>query len=115
MKQRGGRRGMAILGIIVLLAIVHLVVIGAVNSGGREADIHSLRLETLRAKFAADSGIIVWMRQDIAGSVPAEGTSVDIGPSRMVFVFSVEAGESGTVVVEGQSGRSRQRVALEVE
>jgi hypothetical protein len=109
------RRGVAVLGIIVLLAIVHLAVIGSVETGGREAEVGALRLETLRARLAADSGVIVWMRQDAAGSAPPDGTTVAIGPSRIVFVSSVEPGEAGTVVVEGQSGRARQRVALEVE
>lgn len=115
MKKGEHRRGMAIVAIVVLLGIVHLVVIGSVSSGAREADVQTLRLETLRAKFAADSGVVVWMRQDIAGGAPESGAEIDIGPQRIVFVSSVGPGESGVVVVEGQSGRARQRVAVEVE
>ena len=108
------RKGMAVLGIIVMLAIIHLAIIGSVTSGARGADVQTLRLETLRASLAADSGAIMWIRLDAAGSAPDPGTSVDIGTQRMVFVSSPETGQPGTVVIEGQSGRARRRIAVEV-
>jgi hypothetical protein len=109
------RRGMAIVGIIVMLAIIHLVIIGSVTSGSRAANVQTLRLEALRAFLAADSGVIVWLRLDAAGLAPESGTSVDIGTQRIIYVSSPGTGEAGTVVVEGQSGRARRRVAVEVE
>lgn len=115
MSKKQHRRGMAVLGIVVMLAIIHLVVIGSVISGARESDVQTLRLETLRAFLAADSGIVVWIRQDAAGQTPDSGVKVDIGTQRLVFVSSPDAGEAGTVIVEGQSGRARRRVAVDVE
>lgn len=109
------RRGMAILVVVVMIAVIHLTVIGAVTRGARGADMASLRIETMRALFAADSGVMVWLREDAAGQTPESGDEVNIGSQRVLFVESPEAGESGTLTVEGQSGRARRRVSVELE
>ncbi len=109
------RKGMAVVGIVIMLGIIHLVIIGSVTSGARRSNVQTLRLETLRAFLAADSGVIQWIRLDAAGLTPESGTLVDIGTQRIVFVSSPGTGEAGTVVVEGQSGRARRRVAVDVE
>ncbi len=115
MTRHPSRRGMAVVGIVVLLAIIHIVVIGSVSSGARESDVQTLRLETLRAFLAADSGVVVWIRMDAAGETIDAGETVDIGTERMIYVSAPDAGEAGTVVIEGQSGRARRRVAVDVE
>lgn len=109
------RRGMAIVAVVVMIAIIHITVMGAVTRGGAEADILALRIETVRAFFAADSGVIIWLREDAAGSTPDSGESVSIGSQKVLWVDSPEAGETGTLVVEGQSGRARRRLSVELE
>jgi len=109
------RKGMSVVGVVIMLAIIHLVIIGTVTSGARESNLQTLRLETLRAFLAADSGVVEWLRLDAAGLAPESGVSVDIGTQRIVFVSSPASGQTGTVVVEGQSGRARRRVAVAVE
>lgn len=113
--EKNSRRGMALAAVIVMLAIVHLAMIGAVRSGSRESDIQSLRLESLRAAAAADSGAMLWMRLDVAGVVPESGSWVSFGNQMVLFVESPQAGEGEIVVIEGVSGRARRRVALIVE
>lgn len=117
MKQisRTQRRGMALLAVLVMLGIIHLTVINAVTRGSTESDVLALRLETTRAMFAADSGVYVWLRADASGQTPEAGTSLEVGREEVVFVESPEAGESGSLVVEGQSGRARRRVVVELE
>ncbi len=114
-RGRKSRRGMALAAVIVMLAIVHLAMIGAVRSGSRESDIQTLRLEALRAAAAADSGAMMWMRLDVAGLVPDSGSQVSFGSQTVLFVESPEVGDGEIVVIEGVSGRARRRVALVVE
>lgn len=109
------RRGMALAAVIVMLAIVHLSMIGAVQSGMRESDIQALRLESLRAAAAADSGAMIWIRLDRAGAVPDSGSIVTFGNQSVLFVESPEVGEGEIVVIEGVCGRARRRIALIVE
>lgn len=109
------RRGMAILVVVVMVAVIHLTVIGAVTRGKNSADLASLRIETMRALFAADTGVIVWLREDAAGQTPESGDQLNMGTQRVLYVESPEAGETGTLTVEGQSGRARRRVSVELE
>lgn len=114
-RARQVRRGMAIVVVIVMVAVIHLTVIGAVTRGGHSADVASLRIETMRALFAADSGVMVWLREDAAGRTPESGDELNMGVQRVLFVESPEAGETGVLTVEGQSGRARRRVSVELE
>ncbi|KAA0215994.1 MAG: hypothetical protein DYG94_09885 [Leptolyngbya sp. PLA3] len=106
---------MAILAVVVMVAVIHLTVIGSVTRGKSSADMASLRIETMRALYAADSGVIVWLREDAAGQTPESGDELTMESQRAIFVESPEAGESGTLTVEGQSGRARRRVSVELE
>lgn len=109
------RRGMALLAVLVMIGIIHLTVINAVTRGSTESDVLALRLETVRAMFAADSGVYVWLRADAAGQTPEAGSALNVGRDAVIFVESPEAGESGSLVVEGQSGRARRRVMVDLE
>ena len=106
---------MAILVVVVMIAIIHLTVLGAVTKGGADADILSLRIETARAFYAADSGVMIWLREDAAGSPPEPGEVLSIGSMQMAFVEAPEVGETGTLTVEGSSSRARRRLSVELE
>ncbi|RMH14686.1 MAG: hypothetical protein D6695_00550 [Planctomycetota bacterium] len=113
--QTGARRGIALVVVVLMLAVVHITVMSSVVRAGPEADIVTLRIETARAFFAADSGVMVWLREDAAGQTPEPGEVLTLNEQRVLFVESPEAGESGTLVVEGQSGRARRRVMINLE
>jgi hypothetical protein len=106
---------MALAAVVIMLAIVHIAIVGAVRSGVRESDIQALRLEALRAFVAADSGALMWIRLDAAGLLPESGESTTFSSQTILFVESPQVGEGDTVVIEGISGRARRRVALLVE
>lgn len=106
---------MAIAGVVAMLAIVHVAIVGSVAAGARESDVQSLRIESLRAAAAADTGAMMWMRLDAAGDVPASGDAVSYGDQTILFVESPQIGEGNVVVIEGRSGRARRRLELVVE
>ncbi|GAB4387239.1 MAG: hypothetical protein Kow0022_18720 [Phycisphaerales bacterium] len=109
------RRGMALLAVVVMIAIIHLTVLRSVSRGSADADIVSLRVETARAFFAADSGVMIWLREDAAGTPPEPGETLSIGSMQILIVDAPEAGAAGTLTVEGSSSRARRRLSVELE
>lgn len=106
------RRGAVIAVVLVVVMILGLVVVGSVRSGGQEADLAALRVETARAFFAAESGAIVVMGLTNAGQ-PGPGHETDLG-SQTIRFLQVPLGE-GEAVVEGVSGLATRRITLRIE
>lgn len=108
------RRGAVIAVVLVVMMILGLVVVGSVRSGGQEADLAALRVETARAFFAAESGAIVVMGLTNAGQpMPGPGHETDLG-SQTIRFLQVPLGE-GEAVVEGVSGLATRRITLRIE
>lgn len=62
-----GRRGMAGAAAVLLLLIVQLLVVGAVLTVVRDNNLTSLRLDTLRAFYAAEAGANMAIREAMVG------------------------------------------------
>ena len=78
-----------------------------------EAD--GMRIETLRAFYAAESGAWATMALKLsAGALPESGGRSDLGLASIEFL-EVPAGATGTVVIEGRSGSASRRVTLEFQ
>ncbi len=115
MRPKAASRGATVAAMIVVLALINLAVIGAIRSTGDEAQIGALRVETVRAFYAAESGATIAVRSLIAGwTPPTDGTVVSLGNAEAEFVF-VPAGGVGVLVVEGRSGFGRRRISLELQ
>jgi hypothetical protein len=100
---------------ILILSMMHLVVIGSLGPLRDDASLVTLRVETLRAFYAAEVGAQVVMRATLDGSEPpAEGTEVLLANGSVIIREWPSQG-AGRVVVEGRSGHSIRRVALELE
>ena len=111
---RTKRRGAIVAAVVIMLAMLHVVVIGVVFSGGDESQVAVLRVETARAFYAAESGARVLVRTlHDDGELPGEGDELGLDESVVRFV-SIPDG-AGEYVVEGVSGFGRRRVSLEVE
>ncbi|MFZ4574429.1 MAG: hypothetical protein ACOYN0_08535 [Phycisphaerales bacterium] len=56
MTRSGGRRGMGIAAVILLLAMLNIAVIGSVASSGDETQVGAMQVKTAQAFYAAESG-----------------------------------------------------------
>ena len=112
-RERATRRGFAVATVVILLLMLNLLAFGAIRGGSDESSVASLRVETLRALYACDAGLVIALgelsRGADAASLPSSlslsGASVDVQASD----------ESGDieVVIEGWSGFGRRRVLVE--
>ncbi len=112
--RKGTRRGSVLAVLVVVLALMGLVVAGVVRPLRDEASLTTMRVETLRAFYAAESGASV-VAQGYMGrcAMPVEGEAVTINAQTVVFTQVPDAG--GVAVVEGVSGDATRRIELMLE
>jgi hypothetical protein len=107
--QTDHRRGTVLVVLVVVMAILALVVAGAVRPVRDESDIATLRVETTRAFYAAESGAIILMNAVIGQSpMPTNGDTVALGNQTILFVQVPDA--NGVAIVEGLSGDAIRRI-----
>lgn len=109
------RRGAALAAVITLLAIVNIALIAAARSSSDQADAATLRIESERAFYAAESGVMLLIGRLGSGDEPPEaGETVTFGGQRIEYAVVPES-ETGTFEILGQSGRGYRRVLIEIE
>lgn len=110
------RRGMGIAAIVIVLAGLNLAVVGAVRATADDAYVGSLRVETIRAFYAAESAARVAVRCVIDGDdYPAQGSSLNIGNATARFIQIPASGSTGDVVVLGRSGNATRRLSITIQ
>jgi len=108
--------GVALAVVIVVIAMLHLVVMGSVRPAGDEVVLGAMRAETTRAFYAAESGAFIAVRAVVGGlEPPVVGSEQAVGVATVAFVALPPSGEVGEIVVEGRSGEARRRLNLLVE
>ncbi len=108
------RRGTVLVVILVVMSILALVVAGSVRPVRDESDIATLRVETTRAFFAAESGGVILMNAVMGRSeMPSSGDSIVLNGQTILFVQPPDA--DGIAIVEGISGDARRRVEFTTE
>lgn len=108
-------RGAAIAAVVIALSLMSLLVLASARGGIDVAESDALRVETMRAFFAADSGttVIVCLTAS-GGALPEPGQVIDLGVSEYEVVEK-PAGSSGQAVIEGRSGFASRRIMIEIE
>lgn len=108
------RRGVVIAVALLVVMVLGLTVAGSIRPLSQETDLASLRVETARAFYAAESGVTVYIAGINAGLTPPEpGETTATGSSSFSFI---ETGETdGRVTVEGRSGSATRRLTVIVE
>lgn len=115
-RRLSARRGVGIAAVIVVLAALNLAVIGAVRSTADDSYVGSLRVETTRAFYAAESAARVAVRCALDGEdYPSAGSSLTIGHATAHFVQMPPSGGAGDVVVLGLSGNAIRRISVTIE
>lgn len=107
------RRGIAAAMAIIVLATMHVALIAAVTATADDAHTTALRIETVRAFYAAESGTMIVLGSGDLSALPAAGDVLQLGPSTIHWI-TVDPAESGNIVVEGRSGFARRRIRLTV-
>lgn len=108
------RRGVVLVVIVVVMAILALVVAGSIRPVRDEAELATLRVETTRAFYTAESGAFVVMQGVLGnGTMPTEGSTLDLNGQTVVFIQIPD--ETSIAVIEGISGDAVRRIELTTE
>lgn len=108
------RRGSALAVLVVVLALMGLVVAGSIRPLRDEASLATMRVETARAFYAAESGMMIVI-QGYMGSatMPVEGSEIMVNGQRVEFSQIPDI--AGTAVIHGLSGNAVRRIELELQ
>lgn len=106
------RRALALAGVVLVLAGVNLVVLGAVTSTGELASATPVRVDALRATLAAEAGAALAAAELAAGRDLPTGT-IDLADARLTL--DVEEGPPVVVTVTAVAGDARRRLLLTIE
>ena len=108
------RRGSVLAVLVVVLAILGLVVAGSVRPVKDEATLAGMRVETMRAFYAAESGTFVLVGAYLGdAAMPIEGSTLELNGQSIVFTQVPDQG--GTAIVHGKSGDATRRIELAVD
>lgn len=109
-----GRRGAVIAVLVVVMALMALVVVALIRPVSDESSIAAMRVETVRAFYAAESGVFVVTKGYIGETtMPAQGSTLTINGQRVEFTQVPIA--SGVAVIRGLSGDASRRIELELQ
>lgn len=107
-------RGVGIAILVVVLAAVTLVVLGTISTGADDAHAAAGRAQSLRARFAAESGAIALIKLRQSGlPLPAEGSTITIGDAVITFEAVPAANETRTGV-RAVSGSTARRLTFDL-
>jgi len=113
-KSTDSRRGSVLAVLVVVLSMLGLVVAGSVRPLRDEAALATMRVETVRAFYAADSGTVITI-QGYMGLVamPVEGSEITLNDQTVRFTVMPDT--IGTAVIQGLSGDAVRRIELELQ
>lgn len=108
------RRGVVVAVALLVVMVLGLAVAGSVRPLAQESDLASLRVETCRAFYAAESGLVLHLAAANAGlPLPSPGDTVSLGVSSVEFM---DPGDPNTeITIEGRSGPAIRRVTVTLE
>ncbi len=108
------RRGMVLVVIVVVMAILALVVAGSIRPVRDEAELATLRVETTRAFYTAESGAFIVMNGVMGNApMPKPGSSVELNGQTIRFIQVPDT--SPIAIIEGVSGDATRRIELTTE
>lgn len=116
--MRNRRRAVALVIALSILGVTNILIVGAITSSGDDAWIGSLRLDSLRAFYAAESGATAALRRYVVDDAdPLTGTIALPGGAEAEIVDPLAAAPEppGALIVEGRSGMAARRVSLNVQ
>lgn len=108
------RRGSILAVLVVVMALLGLVVAGSIRPLRDEATLTTMRVETVRAFYAAESGTIITIQAYLGSTtMPAEGSEIVLNDQVIRFTQIPE--NDGYAVIHGLSGDAIRRIELELQ
>lgn len=108
------RRGVALGALVLLIAVINVGAAATMSAGPDEVWIGAMRVESLRALYAAESGAMVAVRTLEAGlPAPAQGSTIELSGASVRYEV-VDTPPSGTQRIEvlGTAGEAMRRVGI---
>ena len=103
------RRGVVLIVIVIVMAIMALVVAGSIRPVRDEAQLATLRVETTRSFYSAESGAFIVMNAVMARiEMPNEGDTIEFEGQTIRFIQVPENGDPA--IIEGVCGDATRRV-----
>jgi len=107
---------MAVAAVVIVLALINLVVIASLEGGTDDAMSAAIRVETVRAFYAAEAGSIIaveLLSED--KTPPAAGDVLSLDTGQITFTRVPTTGATRTLVIDGRSGMAFRRVHITAE
>lgn len=118
MKPHRQRRAVALIIAVALLGVTNLIVTGVIVASGDDSYIGRLRLDAIRSEYAAESGMIAAIKQQMDdASSPLTGTITYPWGSTATITdpFDASPAAPGELVVTGTSGLAVRRMSVTIE
>lgn len=112
-RMRHPRRAFAVASVVVLLLMLNVLAFGTIDGARDDGGAAALRVETLRALYAAESGVQIAVGELNAGrEAPEEGTIIDLDNAVVEFQAT---SDPASITIEGRAGLGRRRLVVEFE
>jgi hypothetical protein len=107
------RRAFAVASAVVLLLMLNVLAFGTIDGARDDGGTAALRVQTLRALYAAESGVQIAVGELNAGrESPAPGTIINLDDALVEFQ---PASDPDAITIEGRAGLGRRRLVVEME
>ena len=128
--DRGQRRGIAVVAMVVFLLVVDLIVVGIVVGLGRDHNLTIHRMQTLEAEYAAEAGMNMSIREkmydvdeDGDGTIGTisddgdDGNDPGVGNAQFIVTAAADTPLVGqtTLTSSGRSGEARRKMEAVLE
>lgn len=110
------RRGAVLAMVIVMLALLQLTVISSIKGTTDDSDEAVLRVETLRAFYASESGALIALAEDLRGNPPpSTGGTLALPNATATFIETPWDDGNNILEVEGQADAAVRRIQVNLE
>lgn len=111
------RRGTVLAVVVLLLAAINVITMTVLYGTGDDAAIGALRIETVRALYAAESGTLAVAKlRERRLTLPAAGSALSLPNARATYEQVPAANApTGSLVVRGTSGDAARRIRLDFD
>ena len=111
------RRGAVIAVVVLLLGVVNVTTLAILYGSVDDASISVLRVETVRAFYAAESGAIAVAKlRENKAALPAANSQLVLPTATATYEqVPTSVQTTSTLIVRGNSGEAQRRIRLDFE
>ncbi len=113
MKHARTRRGFVVAIVVIVVVLVQMLAIVALPSSASDMEVAALRVQTLRAFYAAESGVRAVVGELESTGLP-QGSRTIIGLAEFEVLEAPAAPDEGEYLIQGRSGDALRRLRVTV-